>query len=401
MKILIWTQHFRPETFRINEVAEALSNSGQDVTVLTGKPNYPEGKIYQGYTAFGTSKETFGEVKIYRIPVIPRGRGSAINLTLNYLSFIFFGLIFAPVLLRKQKFDKIFVYATSPLLQALPAILISRLKSASLIIWVQDLWPESLKETGFIKNRFLLWIVGIIVRYIYKKADLILIQSEGFREPVSRLVKDRKKIRLLMNPAEAIKEGLINKDSLLAQEIGKNFSIVFTGNIGSVQSCETIIEAAYILKDVPEIQFFLIGNGSRYEAISSLVKEKNLTNVTMPGKLPYEDMHSVLSASTALLISLKDLPTLSATIPSKLSSYFSAGKPIIASINGEAAKIITEAEAGLVSPAEDASALANSIMKLYRLPKEKIAKLGKNAENYFRINYDIDNFSKKLIDYLN
>jgi hypothetical protein len=194
MKILLWSQYFWPETFRINELATALTESGLSVTVLTGKPNYPEGTIFPGYRSWGIQRENFAGVDVLRIPMLPRGRCSALRLALNYWSFIAAGFVFAPFVLRGKTFDVVFVYAPSPLLQALPAILLARLKRAPLIVWVQDLWPESLSATGHVRSRFVLGAVEALVRHIYRCADSILIQSEAFRVPVARLVRDAGKI---------------------------------------------------------------------------------------------------------------------------------------------------------------------------------------------------------------
>ncbi|HYN27100.1 MAG TPA: glycosyltransferase, partial [Burkholderiales bacterium] len=181
MRILIVTQYFWPEDFRINALVRALGACGRQLTVLTGKPNYPDGQVFSGYTAWENAARALRRRRGHARAACPRGRKSSVRLALNYLSFIVSGYLIAPFLLRRQRFDAVFVYAPSPLLQALPALFLAWLKRAPLVVWVQDLWPESLAATGFVRHRWALAGVEWLVRHIYSHADLILIQSEGFR----------------------------------------------------------------------------------------------------------------------------------------------------------------------------------------------------------------------------
>lgn len=398
MNVLIWSQYFWPENFRINELAVALSQRGLKVTVLTGKPNYPDGDIFGGYQVAGIHRETHAGVEVIRVPLLPRGRRSASRLLLNYLSFIGSGLFFGANALRNRPFDIVFVYAPSPLLQALPAILISRLKRAPLLVWVQDLWPDSLAATGFIKNRTVLGFVKILVRYIYRHSDAILIPSEAFRQSVAKLTDDPGKIWYYPNTAEPIAEQpSLSNGAELVSELKSCFSVVFAGNIGVAQSVETIVDAADQLRTYPHIRFFIVGSGSREAWLREMIAHLNLMNVVLVGRLPYEEMPAVFSCSTALLVTLRDEPALANTIPSKLQAYLSAGKPIVASMNGEGARIVTEAEAGVTSPAEDSQALAHNILKLEALPPHERQRMGANGMRYFKENFDPQRQTDELI----
>ncbi len=402
MNLLVWSQYFWPEQFRINDVVQAISKKGIKPTILTGKPNYPGGEIFQGYRTLGVQREKYLGVDILRIPLLPRGNSSAKRLFLNYLSFILSGYCIAPFSLRRRKVDVILVYATSPLLQALPSIFLAKLKRAPLVVWVQDLWPESLEATGFVKNRWLLWIVERVVRYIYASATSILIQSEGFRPFIDRLVKNKEKIFFCPNSSEDFKalDALSTKRHKIAEDIETHFSILFTGNIGSAQSCETIVAAAEKLQAYPTIKFYLIGSGSQFTSIALDIKRRHLTNVIMTGQLSSEEMPSLFAVSSALLVSLRDNSTLSATIPSKLQSYLSAGKPIIASLNGETARIVEEAKAGLACPAEDADALAEAVLCLYKMTPQERSLLGENGYQYFKAHFSSPKSINTLISYL-
>jgi glycosyltransferase involved in cell wall biosynthesis len=401
MKILLWSQYFYPENFHINSVAKALCEKNMELTILTGKPNYPEGKIVDGYKRCGIQYESFQEATVIRVPLIPRGKGSAIRLFMNYSSFILSGYWIAPFVLRRKSFDIIFVYGLSPILQALPAIFIAKLKRVPLVLWVQDLWPESLRATGFIKNEFLLSIVRYFVRFIYNKADIILIQSEGFRESVESLVKNKEKIKFFPNSSTVSEQPLshYNERNEIALDIKQHFSIVFTGNLGKAQSCETILEAAELLKGNDKIYFYLVGYGSQYQWIEETIKNKMLKNVILTGRLPLERMPKILEAASVLLVSLTDDPVLSATIPSKVQSYLAAGKPIIASLNGMAAELINDAKAGVVASARDAKALADAINKIYYMSEDERLRFGENGLAYFNSHFLLSKNIENLIDF--
>jgi len=401
MNLLIWTQYFWPENFQINKLALCLKENDVQVTVITGKPNYPNGQIFPGYKAKGVQYENFDGVEVIRLPMLPRLAGAVKDLIMNYLSFIISGYVIGPLALRGRKFDAVLVYAPSPLLQVLPAIFISWMKKAPLVVWVQDLWPQALQSTGFVNNRFLLWIIELAVRYIYWCSDSILIQSEAFRGPIQLLVKDNSKIVYFPNSVEDSQTeiSLAIADPQLVAQISRKFSVVFAGNIGYAQSCETIIEAAKMLQDYP-IDFYLIGSGSKALSISKEIKDRNITNVIMTGQLSPDAIPEIYCAASALLITLKNDNALSVTVPSKLQTYFSAGKPIIAGLKGEAARLVSEAKAGLTCPPEDAAALAEAVLQLYQLTPIDRAQLGKNGYEYFKKHFHIYMRTQELRSHL-
>lgn len=402
MKLLIWSQHYWPETFGINQLATALVRHGHEVTVLTGKPNYPEGKIYVGYTAGGLHLEEHEGVRIVRIPMLPRGTGTAWRLALNYLSFICSGFVLAPFALRGRSFDAVFVYATSPLLQALPALWISWLKRTPLSVWVQDLWPESLRATGFVRSPLLLSAVSRVVRNIYRCSNSILVQSEAFRHPVAKVCGQPSKIYYFPNPSPASSDYLAGEslpDGLQEALIGK-FSVVFAGNIGKAQSVETILLAAQFLADVTDIHFYIVGAGSEAGTAFSMLSDMRLANVSMTGALPLMAMPALFRAASALLVTLAPNPALDATVPSKVQAYLSAGKPIIASMNGEGARLVQVAEAGLICPAGDARALAECVLTLGRMTSLERDRLGSNGRQYASTHFDLDSRVRELVSHL-
>lgn len=400
MKVLVWTQYFWPENFHINEVVAELASQGAEVTVLTGKPNYPEGRIFAGYRSTGCQTEDYKGAKVIRLPLYPRGNNSAKGLMLNYLSFILSGYLLAPWVLRGLKFDVVFVYAPSPLLQALPAIYVSWLKRARLALWVQDIWPESLKATGFINNGKVLKSIEYVVRYIYRYSDSILIQSEGFRDSVQRLCRNWSKIRFFPNSAL---EPVTTKtpDNFNVSRLSGHFSVVFAGNIGVAQSCQTIVEAAKILQEYSDIRFFLVGSGSMEATIAEKIRDEKLDNVELTGRVSSEEITSVYAASSVLLLTLRDDPIFAQTIPSKFQSYLAAGKPIIASCNGQTALILAEADAGLSCTAQDPQALADAVLALYGTDQQRLAEMGQRGREFFLNHFYLPGRVSQLIEYFN
>lgn len=403
MKILLLSQYYWPETFGITALARALKTSGSDVTVLTGKPNYPDGKVFPGYKAWGTQRDCNDEIEVLRVPLFPRGKNSGWRLALNYLSFIFSGLLFGPWLLRRRQFDVVVVYAPSPLLQALPAIWLAFLWRAPLAVWVQDLWPESLSATGFVRNRFALGMVERLVRFIYRHTDLILIPSEAFRRPIERLADDRGKICYYPNAyAEELAPSMPSEAvQALRERISDGFSIVFAGNLGTAQALDTVVDAAEILQGRGvACRFFLIGSGSQSAWMAEETRRRGLRNVVMPGRFPSEAMPHFLAVASVLLVSLRDEPIFALTIPSKVQGYMAAGRPIVASLNGEGARVVTTAGAGVACPAGDAQALASAVETLLDLRADERAKMGENARRYALANFSLGRLAAELADLL-
>ena len=398
MKVLIFSQYFWPESFRINEVSETLLKKGIEVEVLTGKPNYPVGKIFSKYQIWGCQSETYKGLWINRIPMLPRGGGSGWRLAMNYLSFVVSGMLFAPWMLRKKKFDIVFVYGVSPILQAIPAIFLGRLKKCPIVLWVQDLWPESLSATGYVKNRFVIDLVGKTVQFIYRHVDLLLVQSRAFEEPVEALASGTP---IIYYP-NSVDDIFLSDTSGAIPEIAgldKDFSILFAGNIGTAQAVEVIVEAASLLVGYNEIHFIVVGDGSCQEWMLQEIQRRGLSNLHLPGRFPVEMMPGFMQKASALLVTLADKPIFAATVPNKIQAYMASGKPIISCLNGEGARLVIESEAGFAVPAENAKSLVSAILRLYEMDPEKRQKLGENGREYYRKHFDHNRLIDQLIEY--
>lgn len=388
MKVLLFSQYFWPESFRINEVVESLLDVGCEVTVLTGQPNYPHGKTFEGYRSLYISKEVHSKgYTIYRVPLIPRGKANAVGLLFNYLSFVLSSALIGPFVLRGQKFDLIFVCGMSPFTQSVSAIWLGRLKKAKVVIWVQDLWPESLEATGFVKNKAVLRGVGRVVSWIYRHCDLLLVQSKGFFSSVQNLA-GKTPIKYHPNPGELAFTHSTSSVQISSLSLKSGFNVVFAGNLGTVQALDTVLDAAEQLKQHEDINLVLVGSGSLTTWLESEIKRRNLQNVSMPGRFPVEAMPSILGQASALLVSLCRDPIISKTIPSKVQVYLAAGKPIIASLDGEGARVVEESGAGLGCSAQDATALAQAILKLRALPMEELELMGRKGLEYYQQHFE-------------
>lgn len=398
MHVLIVSQYYWPEGFRINDVAKTLAEKVSSVEVLTGKPNYPGGRVFDGYQTSGCQLEIHQNIKVNRIPLLARGRGG-IRLALNYLSFIVSGLLFAPWILRGKRFDVIFVYAPSPILQAIPAIFLGWLKGAPVVLWVQDLWPESLSATGHVRNRLILKLVELVVHFIYRHVDLLLVQSRAFEAPVRALASDTPIIYYPNSVDDAFAQPASGEVPSV-DGLGKGFSVMFAGNIGAAQAVDVIVEAATLLKGYPDINFVVLGDGSSREGMLKEVQQRGLNNLHLPGRFPVETMPGFMQKASALLVTLADRPIFAATVPNKVQAYLAAGRPIIACLNGEGARLVVEAEAGLATPAEDARALADAVLNLYRLSNAEREKMGANGRRYFQKHFDHNHLVDELIGHL-
>ena len=327
MRILIISQHFYPENFKINDIAFFLKKNGYDVTVLTSKPNYPEGKFFKGYNFFNKNTEIIKGVKIIRVPTIPRLNGGAFGLILNYLSYLFF-VFFTFVFKIKNKYDLIFAVLLTPVTSLLPMIWIKKRFKIPVILWVLDLWPDSFYANTHFRINLVSKIIENISDQVYNNSDSIFISSNYFRKPIIKRLNSLKKISFFPNWAEDVFYNKITDTSLSKFTYPKGFNIVFTGNIGESQGFEDIVEAAKITSNT-SLNWILIGNGRKINWIKQQIADHNIKNIYLPGSYPLNSMPYYLSLADCLLITLKKDKVFSNTLPAKLQPYLTSGKPIL------------------------------------------------------------------------
>ena len=390
MNILIITQYFHPENFRINDFAQEFQSREHKVTILTGTPNYPGGDYYEGYGVFKKNRETYEGIEIFRSPLIPRGSGSSVRLALNYISFIF-GSIFTSFFLLNKKFDIIFVFEPSPITVCLPAIFIKKIKNIPICFWVLDLWPESVVSAGNLKTGIIPKILNPLVKFIYTNSDKILVSSRGFINSIVEKGINKIKVDYFPQWAEPIFKPLKPEGILLSSISTNDFVVMFAGNIGEAQDFPSILEAAKLLREYSNIHWVILGGGRKEKWVRERVDEFNLgSNFHLLGSYPLEKMPEFYSHADCMLFSLKKEYIFSITIPAKVQTYLACAKPVVAMIDGEAAKIIDDSKAGISCPSESPEILSKNIKHLSLMKKNDLNKLGENALAYYNKEFERD-----------
>lgn len=400
MKILIVTQYYYPENFKSNDLSFELAKRGHNVTVLTGLPNYPEGKIFDGYGFFKKLNQNVNGVIINRSWLLPRGKGGGIRLFINYYSFAFFASLKALVGSFKNRYDAIIVHEPSPITQFYPALLLHKIQKTPVYFWVMDLWPESLEIAGRIKNKFVLnYFKNLVVKF-YNNSKKILITSRGFEKSILEKGNFSNKIEYFPNWAEdTIAEG--NLEFPIPQ-LPNGFIVMFAGNLGEAQDLESIMDAALQLRNNKRIQFVFVGDGRKMPFLKEFISINNLQDtVTLTGRFPVEAMSAFFNKAHVMLVSLKDDEIFNLTVPAKMQAYMSASKPIIAMLNGEGAELVRDSNCGVTVPAGDSSALAKSLTDLSKMTSQQIELMGKNSRKHFEKNFMMSSCMDNLERILN
>jgi len=400
MRILIISQYFWPENFRINDVCIGLKNRGHKVVVLTGKPNYPSGKYFDGYGWTKKPSEIWEGIPIYRSNLLIRGNGSGLRLFLNYFSFAVLSTL--KLFSIKSNFDKVFIFAPSPITVGIPGIVASKRFKAKSILWVHDLWPESIRIAGGIDNELIISLFNKMTKAIYNKMHKILIQSEAFRSYINFQIGDSEKIIYYPFYAESFYQVEEPEKEYMA-ELPLGFKLLFAGNIGEAQSFPTLLEAAKVLKSMNfPISWIVFGKGRMKDLVYKEIENYGLQkHFFLMGSLPAIEMPKYFSCVDGLIVSLKKSDIFSKTIPGKLQSYLACGKPIIGSLDGIGAIIINDAKCGFTANAESVEGLVKAIINLFNLSSDDRLTLGINARKYYEKEFEREALLDKLENILN
>ena len=391
------SQYFWPENFRINDLVKEWVQRGHEVTVLTGLPNYPGGEVFPEYLQNPSNFERLGGVQIHRVPMLARATGS-LRLALNYISFVLGASLFGPWKLRGYNPDVIFVFEPSPVTVGLPAVLLGRLKHCPVVFWALDLWPETLSAIGVVKHPKALTAVAKLVRFIYNRCTLVLGQSRSFLPSIARHCDDPSKVRYFPSWAEDVFQAQVDEPVSEIPSAPGTLSILFAGNVGDAQDFPAILDAAESLKHRNDIRWLIVGDGRRSIWLSEQVQARGLGDrVFLLGRFPVERMPAFYAYADALLVSLKKDPTFSMTIPGKVQSYLAAGRPVIGMLDGEGADVIKRAGAGLVSPAGDGAALAQSIKQFAETSPEERRQMGKQGQAFAKAEFDRNTLVTRLL----
>lgn len=388
MRILVVSQQFWPENFRINDLTAELVRRGHEVTVLTGVPNYPEGKVYDAYREEPEKFAHYQGASIVRVPIIVRGRRK-LTLVLNYLSFALSATLVGAFKLRGKKFDAIFTFEPSPVTVGIPAVVMRRLKHAPMAFWVLDLWPETLSAIGVVRNPILLKMVGLLVKAIYKNCDLILAQSKSFISQIKNYSGDESRVEYFPSWSDSEFETEKVHKAAEVQTTPGTFNILFAGNIGEAQDFPAILAAVQKLKAYPQIKWHIVGDGRMGQWVANFIKDNLLEqNITLYGRYALERMPSFYKHADALLVTLKDEPIFAMTIPGKLQSYLSAGIPVLAMLNGEGAELINHSRSGFTCAAGDDQGLSEIVLQLSEMPEQERKAMGARGREVIAREFD-------------
>ena len=399
MNLLVISQYYYPEQFRINDICKEWVKRGNKVTVVTGIPNYPEGKYYDGYGISKRRKEQVDGVDIIRLPIIPRGK-NPIMLMLNYISFVISGFFFAKF--TKKKFDKVFIYEVSPITQAFVGIWYAKRKKVECNLYVMDLWPESIELATGISNKVILNTIGKMTDRIYKKCDNIYTSSESFIEEIVKRGHPRKKLTFWPQYAEEFYKP-VPREECHVDEISQDdyFKIVFAGNIGKAQGLDILIDVAKMIKIKKiKVKFYIIGDGrAKKELQEKVIQEKVEDNIKFIDKKPATEIPKYYGACNMAFLSLKSDRLSNQILPAKLQSYLACGIPILGCVGGEAEEIIEKSRSGFCVKC-DAEEITKTIEGIMQMDPAEFKNMRKNAIEFFKNNYEKDLLLNKMDQYL-
>lgn len=396
--ILVISQYFYPENFRINDMCKEWVKRGYEVTVVTGIPNYPQGKFFDGYGLFKKRKEDYEGVHVIRLPILSRGKGS-VRLALNYFSFVVSGFFWK--MFTKVKADKVFIFEVSPMTQALVGVWYAKRRKIPCSIYVTDLWPESVEIVLDLHNKLILGPIGKMVDYVYKNCDRIFTSSQTFIDKIASRNVPKEKLEFWPQYAEDFYQKVEKKASEIPQD--GELNLLFAGNLGYAQGLNILTEAAKILKDKNEfVRFNLVGNG-RYEAVlkENIVKENVDEYFNFINRRPPEEIPEYIAASDVALIILSRSEIFAMTIPAKTQSCLACGIPIIVSADGEVQEVIKEANCGFGSDAEDVDGFVNNIIRMKNVSLEERELFAKNALKYSKEKFAKKDLMDRMEDYFN
>lgn len=397
MKILLLTQWFDPEpTFKGLAFARELQQQGHQVQVLTGFPNYPGGKIYDGYKLKLYQREQIDGISVLRVALYPNHDSSALKRILNYISFAFMAMFFG--IFATKKADVIYAYHP-PLTVGLAAILIKLFRRTPVVYDVQDMWPDTLKATGMLNNQRILNIVGRVCQFVYYFVDHIVVLCPGFKKLLNERGISDDKVSVIYNWCD---ENSLTQAQPIKSEYQQllqgRFNILFAGNMGKAQSLDTILDVSTELRSESKIQFVFVGGGTETERLKQRVLDENIENIVFIPRMPMSEIGGVLEHADVLLVHLKRDPLFEITVPSKTQAYMAMGKPLLMAVSGDAADIVQKAKCGRIALSEDIESIKKAILEIYHLSTDEQCQLGLNAKQFYDENLSLSRGTQQFIE---
>lgn len=380
LKVLFLSMHYRPEPCdtRTSQLAKAFAAKGHRATALTSFPNYPFGKVYAGYRQKLCKKQEVDGVNLVRVPMVPDHSKSSKKRALSYLSFGASAALIGSLVTRRP--DLIWIHHP-PLGTGLAGWFLATLKRVPFVYEIHDLWPETLTSTGMIREGRLTGAIRKVCNFLHKRADAVIVTSQGMKVHLERQGLTPEKIHVFPQWADEETYKPVPRGAAFGVEHGLagKFNVVFAGNIGVAQRLDTVLDAAARLRDLRDVQIVFIGAGVELAGLQQRVQDEGLTNVLFLGHQPPESMPDFYAWADGLLVHLKNDPLFAITIPSKVQTYMACGSPILCGVAGDAADLVSSANAGLCFSPEDAEAMAKAIRQLVSMSTEEREALGRNA----------------------
>jgi colanic acid biosynthesis glycosyl transferase WcaI len=391
------TQYYHPENHLATTLAEGLSARGYDVEVLTAFPHYLEGRIYGGYRQRLWLREEINGIPVVRVPLYPSHDRSALRRILTYCSFCATASVLGRFLVRKP--DLIYVYHP-PTTSGIAALLLRALRGCIPILYhVQDLWPEAVASSGMVRGRGMLRLLTRLSRFMYRRADRILTISPGFKAAIARHGVDPARIDVLYNWTDEADVRPVPRDDALAEELGltARFSIVYAGNLGTVQDLDTVLDAAKLLRpSEPSVQFLLVGGGTEEGRLRDRVEREGIPNVRFLARCSRAEVAAIMDCGQVALVPLMDDPAFDVWIPGKTQACLAMGTPILLGIRGDAAELVTKAEAGLCYEPSSPQSLAEAVSRLVRMPSDELAAMGRSGRAYYQSHLCFDKACERV-----
>ncbi len=395
-KILIVTEYFYPEEFKINEIVLEWKKKGCDIDILTQNPTYPHGKVFENFKNKWYTKEKYNDMTVYRVKAITGYKTNVFKKVLKYFTFMILGSLIS--LKIGKKYDYIFGFDVGALTGMVPAVILNQFYKKPVTLWVQDVWPDSVYAYGFKKTRFLGFFLNGFVKFVYRNTTNFAISCKGFQDKILPYLDVDKTIIYAPNWADEFNREI---ETFQFSE-DKKIHFTFAGNVGSVQNLDNIIKAFGNLSQeyLTKVQLNIIGDGSELDNLKNIVEKNNYKNIIFFGRQPRNKMYKYFKASDFLIVSLVDKPIFSLTVPAKTQTYIAARKPIMAVIKGAAADIIKNNNLGFVAKPTDIQEIKSIFMEAIDVKKNEVIAFSKNCENLTKTTFNKDKIINNLLDLL-